>query len=88
VLSASAKDRRDLFVSTGGRIGTVEQNIEKDFWVCWTLGVLFNGLRPGCSPTTFQRRYVALKGLWINRTFLGGHRHYGIPGRYRGTGNG
>ena len=41
VLSAPERDRRDLFVATGGRIGTVEQNIEKDFWVCWTLDALF-----------------------------------------------
>jgi predicted nucleotidyltransferase component of viral defense system len=25
----------------------VEQNIEKDFWVCWILDALFNGLQPG-----------------------------------------
>jgi hypothetical protein len=45
VLAASEKDRRDLFVGTGVRLGTVEQNIEKDFWVCWTLDALFNGLQ-------------------------------------------
>ena len=32
VLAASEKDRRDLFVGTGVRLGTVEQNIKKDFW--------------------------------------------------------
>ena len=31
VLSAPERDRRDLFVATGGRIGTVEHNIEKIF---------------------------------------------------------
>ena len=25
------------------RLGTAEQNVEKDFWVCWTLDALFNG---------------------------------------------
>jgi hypothetical protein len=40
VLAASTKDRRDLFVGAGNRLGTVEQNIEKDFWVCWTLDAL------------------------------------------------
>jgi predicted nucleotidyltransferase component of viral defense system len=24
-------------------LGTLEQNVEKDFWVCWTLDALFNG---------------------------------------------
>jgi len=45
VLSASEKDCRDLFVSARGRIGSVEQNIEKDFWVCWILDALLNGLQ-------------------------------------------
>ena len=43
MLSASEKDRRDLFVGTGARIGSVEQNIEKDFWVCWTLDACLTG---------------------------------------------
>jgi len=47
VLAASAIDRRDLFIGAGNRLGTVEQNIEKDFWVCWTLDALFNGLAAG-----------------------------------------
>ena len=42
-LSASADDRRDAFLGTSRRLGTPEQNIEKDFWVCWTLDALFNG---------------------------------------------
>jgi predicted nucleotidyltransferase component of viral defense system len=37
VLAASANDRRDLFIGAGNRLGTVQQNIEKVFWVCWTL---------------------------------------------------
>src|SRR6266478_7818753 len=45
VLAASADDRRDLFIGAGNRLGTVQQNIEKDFWVCWTLDALFNGLQ-------------------------------------------
>jgi len=41
VLAASANDRRDLFIGAGNRLGTVQQNIEKDFWVCWMLDALF-----------------------------------------------
>ena len=26
------------FDTTAQRLGTAAQNIEKDFWVCWTLG--------------------------------------------------
>jgi hypothetical protein len=44
VLAASEQERQDLFIGTGNRLGTAEQNIEKDFWVCWTLDALFNEL--------------------------------------------
>ena len=44
VLSASVSDRRDIFLTAANRLGTAMQNVEKDFWVCWTLGALFNGL--------------------------------------------
>jgi hypothetical protein len=54
VLAASANDRRDLFVGAGNRIGTVQQNIEKDFWVCWTLDALFNGLQAGGPRLLFK----------------------------------
>ena len=39
VLAASDEERRDLFVGASTRLGTAEQNIEKDFWVCWTLEI-------------------------------------------------
>jgi len=44
VLSANDDERRDLFVGAAARLRTDEQNIEKDFWVCWTLDALFNEL--------------------------------------------
>jgi hypothetical protein len=46
VLAASVNDRRDLFVAAGNRPGTVQQNIEKDFWVAgrWML------YSTGCKP--------------------------------------
>lgn len=49
ILAADPPDRRDLFVTAARRLGTSERNVEKDFWVCWTLDALFNG-RPGRSP--------------------------------------
>jgi hypothetical protein len=42
VLASSLQDRRDLFITAARRVGTTEQNVEKDFWVCWTLDALFN----------------------------------------------
>ena len=35
------EDRRDLFQETGARKGMSPAIVEKDFWVCWTLGRLF-----------------------------------------------
>jgi hypothetical protein len=46
IIMASEADRRDLFVGTAARLGTAVQNVEKDFWVCWVLDALFNGLPP------------------------------------------
>jgi Nucleotidyl transferase AbiEii toxin, Type IV TA system len=43
-LKAAPEDRRDVFLGAARRIGTPAQNVEKDFWVCWTLDALFNGL--------------------------------------------
>lgn len=49
VIAASDGERRDLFLAAAARLGTAVQNVEKDFWVCWTLDTLFNGL-PGGGP--------------------------------------
>lgn len=44
IIAAAEADRRDLFLSTSIRLGTPIQNVEKDFWVCWVLDRLFNGV--------------------------------------------
>ncbi|MFZ2124250.1 MAG: nucleotidyl transferase AbiEii/AbiGii toxin family protein [Rhodoferax sp.] len=49
VIAAANTERRDLFLGTAARLGTSVQNVEKDFWVCWTLDALFNGL-PADGP--------------------------------------
>lgn len=43
VLQASESDRRNLFLETAVRLGTPLRNVEKDFWVCFVLDLLFNG---------------------------------------------
>ena len=53
-LAASEDDRRDAFIAAGRRLGTAEQNIEKDFWVCWTLDALFNRLPPAGPRLLFK----------------------------------
>src|SRR5690606_9372236 len=44
IIQAADEERRGLFLTTAARLGTAVQNVEKDFWVCWTLDALFNGL--------------------------------------------
>jgi predicted nucleotidyltransferase component of viral defense system len=47
VMGAGMDARAGLFRTTGERLGTTAQNIEKDFWVCWVLDALFNGRTKG-----------------------------------------
>ena len=54
VITASDAERRDLFVGAAARLGTAVQNVEKDFWVCWTLDALFNGLELGGPRLLFK----------------------------------
>jgi len=53
-LKATPQDRRDVFLRAAARLGTPEQNVEKDFWVTWTLDVLFNGLPDGHPRFLFK----------------------------------
>jgi hypothetical protein len=54
ILQAPLQDRRDLFLGAANRLGTPEANIEKDFWVCWTLDALFNPLHEGYPRLLFK----------------------------------
>jgi hypothetical protein len=54
IIAASDDERRDLFVGTARRLGTTVQNVEKDFWVCWILDALFNGLPAGEARLLFK----------------------------------
>lgn len=54
VIGARDSDRLDLFLGCANRLGTAVQNVEKDFWVCWTLDVLFNGMDHGGPRLLFK----------------------------------
>ncbi len=54
VITASDRDRNALFAEAAARIGTAVQNVEKDFWVCWTLDALFNGMDAGSPRLLFK----------------------------------
>jgi nucleotidyltransferase AbiEii toxin of type IV toxin-antitoxin system len=44
VIVASPRDRLDLFLAAANRLGAPIGNVEKDFWVCWTLNTLYHRL--------------------------------------------
>lgn len=54
VISSSAADLGALVAETAASLGTAVQNVEKDFWVCWTLDALFNGLDAGSPRLLFK----------------------------------
>jgi hypothetical protein len=41
IAAGSASDRRDLFQESASRLGMNPTIVEKDFWVCWILKLLF-----------------------------------------------
>jgi len=44
ILKAPEEERRDLFLGSARRLGVPRKTSRKDFWVCWMLDALFNGL--------------------------------------------
>jgi hypothetical protein len=69
LLQTDEVNRRDLFATTAVRLGTTVQNIEKDFWVCWTLDALFNGLEPGGPRLLFKGGTSLSKGYGLIARF-------------------
>ncbi|PCD02205.1 hypothetical protein COC42_12145 [Sphingomonas spermidinifaciens] len=68
ILSADNETRAGLFTATAQRIGTTPQNVEKDFWVCWTLDALSNGLPDG-PRLVFEGGTSLSKGFGLVRRF-------------------
>jgi hypothetical protein len=62
IIAAKESDRRDLFLSAATRLGTTIQNVEKDFWVCWTLDALFHRLKPAGPRLLFKGGTSLSKG--------------------------
>ncbi len=63
IIAVPPRDRLDLFLATANRLGTPIGNVEKDFWVCWTLNALYHERpRSGTAPAV-QGRHVTVEGL-------------------------
>jgi hypothetical protein len=54
LIGASPRDRLDAFLATANRLGAPVGNIEKDFWVCWTLDALYHQLPHGQPRLLFK----------------------------------
>lgn len=68
-LKAPLGDRRDVFLATAARLGAPAENVEKDFWVTWTLDVLFNGLPRGHPRFLFKGGTSLSKGHGLTSRF-------------------
>jgi hypothetical protein len=69
IIGATNADRRDLFATAARRIGTTEQYVEKDFWVCWTLDALFHRLPQGGPRLLFKGGTSLSKAFGLIRRF-------------------
>ena len=69
VLAAGSETMLSAFDTTALRLGTASQNIEKDFWVCWTLDALFNGLKDGGPRLLFKGGTSLSKGFGLISRF-------------------
>jgi hypothetical protein len=69
VLAAGSDAVLSAFDTTALRLGTAAQNIEKDFWVCWTLDALFNGLKEGGPRLLFKGGTSLSKGFGLINRF-------------------
>lgn len=68
-LSASENDRADAFLAASQRIGANVQHVEKDFWVCWTLDLLYHGLQSGGPRLLFKGGTSLSKGYGLINRF-------------------
>ena len=69
IITAPPGDRLNLFLSTAQRLGTPVQNIEKDFWVCWTLYALYHRLPTGSPRLLFRGETSLSKAYGLIRRF-------------------
>lgn len=69
VLAAGSDAMLSAFDTTAQRLGTSAQNIEKDFWVCWTLDALFNELKEGGPRLLFKGGTSLSKGFGLIERF-------------------
>jgi hypothetical protein len=83
VLTAGSEAMLSAFDTTALRLSTTSQNIEKDFWVCWTLDALFSGLKEGGPRLLFKGGTSPVQGVRSDQPLLRRHRCDGVSRRHR-----
>ena len=68
-LALPERDRRDVFTAASRRLGTVPDDVEKDFWVCLVLDLLFNALPEGHPGLLFKGGTSLSKAFGLIRRF-------------------
>ena len=68
-LALPERDRRDIFTTASRRLGTAPDYVEKDFWVCLVLDLLFNALPEGHPKLLFKGGTSLSKAFGLIRRF-------------------
>ena len=69
IIAASSRNRLDLFLATANRLGAPIGNVEKDFWICWTLNALYHERPAGGPRILFKGRTSLSKAYGLIRRF-------------------
>ena len=68
-LALPDQDRRDVFEAAADRLDTLASYVEKDFWVCLVLDVLYNRLPEGHPRLLFKGGTALSKAFGLIRRF-------------------
>ncbi|WP_397543441.1 nucleotidyl transferase AbiEii/AbiGii toxin family protein [Roseovarius salis] len=68
-LVLSDQDRKDVFEAAADRLDTLPSYVEKDFWVCFVLDVLYNRLPHGHPQLLFKGGTALSKAFGLIRRF-------------------
>jgi hypothetical protein len=68
-LDLSEQDRRDVFDASAVELDTLPSYVEKDFWVCLTLDILYNGLPSDHPKLLFKGGTSLSKGYNLIQRF-------------------
>ncbi len=63
------QDKRDVFEEAARRLGTLPGYVEKDFWVCFVLDALYNGLPDGHPKLLFKGGTSLSKAFGLIKRF-------------------